>query len=158
MQMNRWQRLGIWLYLNAVGLRRRMTLGSRVMLIDGDKVLLVRHGYIPGWQFPGGGVEPGETAEDSALREIVEETGYRPTGQMELFGLYHNTNPVTNRDHVALFVVRDFEKVAEFTPNREIAEIGWFHRSALPEKITPSTSQRVDEVFDGATKRAIWGY
>jgi 8-oxo-dGTP pyrophosphatase MutT (NUDIX family) len=158
MQMNRWQRASIWLYLNAVGLRRRMTLGARVMLVDGDKVLLIRHGYVPGWSFPGGGIEPGETAEACALREVVEETGYRPTAPMELFGLYHNTNPVTNRDHVAFFVSRDFEKAAEFKPNREIAEIGWFAVSALPDKITPSTSQRIDEYFEREPRRAIWGY
>ncbi|GLQ55643.1 NUDIX domain-containing protein [Devosia nitrariae] len=158
MQMNRWQRLSVWFYLNAVGLRRRMTLGSRVMLVDGDKVLLIRHSYIPGWAFPGGGVEPGETAEESALREVVEETGYRPIGAMELFGLYHNNNPITNRDHVAFFVARRFEKAFEFKSTHEIAEIGWFDKSALPEKITPSTSQRIDEYFDRVEKRAIWGY
>lgn len=158
MQMNRWQRLSVWLYLNVVGLRRRMTLGSRVMLVDGDKVLLIRHSYIPGWGFPGGGVEPGETAEESALREVVEETGYRPIGAMELFGFYHNNNPITNRDHVAFFVARRFEKAFEFKPTHEIAEIGWFDKSALPEKITPSTSQRIDEYFDRVEKRAIWGY
>lgn len=158
MQMNRWQRMSVWFYLNAVGLRRRMTLGSRVMLVEGDKVLLVRHGYVPGWSFPGGGVEPGETAEESAIREAVEETGYRPIGPLELFGLYHNNNPVTNRDHIAFFVSRKFEKAFEFKPNREIVETGWFHKSQLPEKITPSTSQRVDEFFDGVEKRAIWGY
>lgn len=158
MQMNRWQRLSVWLYLNMVGLRRRMTLGSRVMLVDGEKVLLIRHSYIPGWGFPGGGVEPGETVEESALREVVEETGYRPIGDMELFGLYHNNNPITNRDHVAFFVSRRFEKAFEFKPTHEIAEIGWFDKSALPEKITPSTSQRIDEYFDRVEKRAIWGY
>jgi len=158
MQMNRWQRMSVWLYLNSVGLRRRMTLGSRVMLVDGEKVLLIRHTYVPGWQFPGGGVEPGETAEESAIREVIEETGCRPVGQLELFGLYHNNNPLTNRDHIAFFVGRSFEKVFDFVPNREIAETGWFHRSALPEKITPSTSARVDEYFDGVERRAIWGY
>jgi len=158
MQMNRVQRASIWLYLNAVGLKRRMTLGARVMLVDGDKVLLIRHGYVPGWGFPGGGVEPGESAEASGLRELREETGYAPTAPMELFGLYHNTNPVTNRDHVAFFVSRNFEKVAEFEPNREIAEISWFRISALPDTLTPSASQRIDEYFDRVPKRAVWGY
>ena len=87
MQMSRWQRWRSSAYLTLVGLRRRMTLGTRVMVIDGDSVLLIRHTYVPGWSFPGGGVEPGESAEESAVREVREETGYQPLGPMKLFGL-----------------------------------------------------------------------
>jgi 8-oxo-dGTP pyrophosphatase MutT (NUDIX family) len=29
------------------------------------------------WSIPGGGIEPGESAEDCAIREMLEETGYR---------------------------------------------------------------------------------
>ena len=158
MQMNRWQVLRAKVFLNIMGLKRRMTLGTRTMLIDGDKVLLIRHTYIPGWQFPGGGVEPGEALDAAAKRELLEESGYRVTGAMELFGIYHNSGPVTNRDHVAFFVARDFEKAFEFKANREIAEIGWFHKGSLPQKVTPATSQRIDEFFDNAPRRTIWGY
>jgi 8-oxo-dGTP pyrophosphatase MutT (NUDIX family) len=158
MQMNRWQVLRAKVYLNIMGLKRRMTLGTRTMLVDGDKIFLIRHTYVPGWQFPGGGVEPGETLEVAAQREVMEESGYRVTGPMELFGIYHNTSPVTDRDHVAFFVVRDFERAFEFKPNYEIAETGWFDKAALPQKVTPATSQRVDEYFDRAPRRDVWGY
>jgi 8-oxo-dGTP pyrophosphatase MutT (NUDIX family) len=158
MQMNGFQRSRAKVFLTLKGLWHRMTLGARVMLVDGDKVLLIQHTYVPGWQFPGGGVGPGETIESAARRELTEETGYRALGELELFGLYHNTGPVTNRDHVVFYVGRTFERAFEFKPNHEIAAVGWFHRSALPQKITPATSQRIDEYFDKAERREIWGY
>ena len=85
-------------------------------------------------------------------------TRYRVTGEMELFGLYHNTSPVTNRDHVAFYVATGFAHEFERKPDHEIAEVGWFDRRALPEKVTPATSQRIDEYFDQAEKRSVWGY
>ena len=133
-----------------------MTLGVRAALIDGDRVFLIRQTYLPGWQFCGGGVEPGESAELSASREMVEETGYRPTGPMPLFGLYHNTNSLTNRDHVALFLCRDFEVAQAFEPNREIAEAGWFAIDALPDGTGPATIRRIGEIFRGEKISTNW--
>ena len=46
---------------------------------DGDRFLIQRRpddGLLGGlWEFPGGGVEKGETVEDALIREIAEETG-----------------------------------------------------------------------------------
>lgn len=156
--MNRFQRVRARVFLTLKGLLHRMTVGARVMVVDGDKVLLIRHTYVPGWQFPGGGVGPGETFEEAGARETLEETGYRVIGPMTLFGLYHNTSVVTNRDHVALYVATAFEHEFTRKADHEIAEVGWFDRHALPEGVTPATSQRIDEYFDGVEKRAVWGY
>ncbi len=49
-----------------------------VVCIRGDDVLLIRRGTAPmigEWSLPGGRIEPGERAVDTALRELREETG-----------------------------------------------------------------------------------
>jgi 8-oxo-dGTP pyrophosphatase MutT (NUDIX family) len=55
-----------------------------VVIVDADdRVLLIwRHRFIIDrwvWEIPGGYIEPGEDPEDAAIREVVEETGWRPS-------------------------------------------------------------------------------
>lgn len=53
---------------------------ASVALIDRDKVLLIqraRKPYFGMWSLPGGRLEPGETPEQAAEREILEEVGLR---------------------------------------------------------------------------------
>ncbi|WP_445527614.1 NUDIX hydrolase [Streptomyces cyslabdanicus] len=54
------------------------TVASGVLLFDErDRVLLVDPTYKPGWEFPGGVVEPGEAPARAGIREVAEETGVR---------------------------------------------------------------------------------
>jgi 8-oxo-dGTP pyrophosphatase MutT (NUDIX family) len=59
----------------------RVRPGARVLVLDGaDRVLLFASVDDDGrrfWYPPGGGSEPGETAEETARRELWEETGLR---------------------------------------------------------------------------------
>jgi 8-oxo-dGTP diphosphatase len=43
---------------------------------DGDRFLMVWHEGRHGWEMPGGHVEDGETSEEAARREFIEEAGY----------------------------------------------------------------------------------
>ncbi|KUN20155.1 ATP/GTP-binding protein [Streptomyces antibioticus] len=52
------------------------TVAAGVLLFDDqDRVLLVDPTYKPGWEFPGGVVEPGEAPARAGMREVAEETG-----------------------------------------------------------------------------------
>ncbi|MFF8600870.1 NUDIX domain-containing protein [Streptomyces sp. NPDC015232] len=52
------------------------TLAAGVLLFDeDDRVLLVDPTYKPGWEFPGGVVEPGEAPARAGMREVAEEIG-----------------------------------------------------------------------------------
>ena len=97
---------------------RPMSLGVRGIVINADEdVMLVRHGYVSGWHFPGGGVEVGESCVESVSREIEEEACIAVEGPPVLHGLFFNPKP-SRRDHVAVYVVRDFEVTGERAPDR----------------------------------------
>jgi 8-oxo-dGTP pyrophosphatase MutT (NUDIX family) len=49
-----------------------------------QRVLFVRHGERGTWEFPGGTIELGETAEDAVMREVREEIGVTPHGKVSL--------------------------------------------------------------------------
>jgi 8-oxo-dGTP pyrophosphatase MutT (NUDIX family) len=56
---------------------------ARVLLVDNEERVLMFHGYDPArpdhsyWFTPGGGLDPGESSVDGAVRELAEETGLR---------------------------------------------------------------------------------
>lgn len=52
-----------------------------LLLLDADDRLLIceRDGSPGAWQFPQGGVDPGESLEEAILREVREEIGLPPT-------------------------------------------------------------------------------
>jgi ADP-ribose pyrophosphatase YjhB (NUDIX family) len=135
---------------------RPMSLGVRGIVIDADEeVMLVRHGYVSGWHFPGGGVEVGETCVESVTRELEEEACIALTVPPVLHGLFFNTQ-ISKRDHVAVYVARNFQVLGERTPNWEIREARFFPRSALPEGTTRATRARLAEIFDSAPISDRW--
>lgn len=136
-------------------LRRPMTLGVRVLVVDDEgRVLLVRHSYTEGWHLPGGGVEHGETAVEAALRELAEEGGVAASAAPRLIGFYANHDNFRN-DHVVLYRVDAWTPCAP-RAGGEIAERGFFARDALPETTKPGVRRRLAEASDGAPASARW--
>lgn len=156
MELSFWQLWRTRAYLFMIGVKRHVTLGTRVAVIRDGKVFLVRQTYLPGWHMPGGGVEPGESVESSAARELREETGLQPTSPMALQGLFLVVNRTTNRDYIALYICRDFEAAAAFRTNMEIAAGEWFPLDALPADATGPTKRRITEIWTGSAADPLW--
>ncbi len=136
-------------------LRRGKTLGARVCAIDEQgRILLVRHSYVKGWKFPGGGVDKGETLKQAAIRELREEAAVETTGPMKFHGMFSNEESFPG-DHVALFIAREF-KVATFKPNMEILEATFFAPDQLPQDTTLATRARLAEILDHAEISDHW--
>jgi 8-oxo-dGTP pyrophosphatase MutT (NUDIX family) len=134
---------------------RGLTVGVRAIVVDGQgRVVLIRHSYVAGWHFPGGGVEPGETLMAALTRELAEEGNITLAEAPELHGVFFNSR-VSRRDHVAVFVVRRFYQEAP-QPNHEIIEHRFFAPDELPEDTTPGTRRRIAEVFRGAPIAERW--
>ena len=134
---------------------RGMTLGVRGLVMDADgRVLLVRHTYVDGWFFPGGGVESGETAAHALGREMAEEAGVEITAPPTLLGFFSNA-AVFRNDHVVFYRVTDWRPCPPASDG-EIAERGFFALDALPESVSKATRARLSELFEGAPRSEFW--
>jgi 8-oxo-dGTP pyrophosphatase MutT (NUDIX family) len=135
---------------------RGLTLGVRAVVLDGDgRVFLIKHSYSEGWQLPGGGVEAGETLLEALARELAEEGNIELTGPPVLHAIYFHPF-YSNRDHVTIYVVRDFRQSAPPIPDREIVAHGFFPLDGLPPDTTAGTRARIAEVTAGKPASERW--
>jgi 8-oxo-dGTP pyrophosphatase MutT (NUDIX family) len=135
---------------------RGLTLGVRAIVLDMEgRVFLIKHSYSVGWQLPGGGVEAGETLIDALAREVREEGNIELSGPPALHGVFYHPR-YSRRDHVAVYVVRQFRQSARPVPNHEIADHGFFPVNALPDDTSAGTRARITEVLRGEPVPPIW--
>ena len=135
---------------------RGLTLGVRALVLDAEgRVFLIKHTYTSGWQLPGGGVEAGETLLEALARELREEGNIELAGPPQLHGVFFH--PLFSmRDHVTIYIVRQFRQTAQPQPNREIAAHGFFPLDALPPDTTSGTRARIAEALDGKPLTERW--
>lgn len=136
--------------------QRPMTLGVRGLIIDKDeRILLVKHTYVTGFYLPGGGVEPGETIVQALERELREECAISLKSPPLLHNIYLNKRS-SLRDHVALFLIRDFSDEGPRLPDKEIAEVKYFSVNELPNEATPATRARINEIINNTPTSSYW--
>ena len=126
-----------------VGYRPLIQTGAGVIVVDAaGRVLLQRRSDNGCWDYAGGSMELGEEAEETARRELLEETGLTAR-RLELFGVfsgedmhyvYPNGDEVYNVDIV--YICRDHS--GELTPQEgEVDGLRFFDADRLPENISP---------------------
>ena len=124
-----------------VGHRPLLQAAGSVIVEDAQgRVLLQRRADNHLWGYHGGSMELDERVEETARRELEEETGLR-AGKLELFGIfsgpemhfvYPNGDEVSNVDHV--YLCTDYSGTLRPQPG-EVEELRFFAPDELPEDL-----------------------
>ncbi len=99
----------------------RIDAAGGVVVRDG-LVLLVHRPRYDDWSFPKGKLDPGESFEEAALREVEEETGVRASLGRELPATRYE---VRGRPKLVRYWCMTPEAETDFVPNDETDELRW---------------------------------
>lgn len=117
---------------------RPRTIGVRGIIQDDEgRILFVRHSYgSRHWFLPGGGGDGSESADESMVREMWEETGLK-VEVTKLVGVYLWLGSY-KRDNIFVFACRQIGGEIQIDRG-EIADMGWFTLAALPQPLNRGT-------------------
>ncbi|RIX53689.1 NUDIX domain-containing protein [Paenibacillus nanensis] len=126
-----------------VGARPLIMAGACVLLIDSqDRILLQLRTDNGTWGLPGGSLEPGESMESVARRELLEEVGLT-AGDMSLLDIFSGEKFYYKYPHgdevynvIAAYVCRDYQGDIRIDEG-EVQETKFFSLHDLPELINP---------------------
>ena len=116
-----------------------------VVVNDQSQVLVIRRADNGRWEPPGGVLEPGETIEEGARREVAEETGFRVTID-RLTGVYKNMN----RAVVALVFRCSVVNEQPHATDGESTAVRWVDPATVASLMDPAYAIRItDALSDG---------
>lgn len=107
---------------------------SAAIIVQRDRVLMVRRAVKEGelmWQFPAGAIEDGESPEQAAVRETLEETGLTVEARRLLGDRVH---PKTGRlmSYTACEVLEGTAHVAD---DEELDAIAWVSHGEITDYV-----------------------
>lgn len=122
-----------------------------VPFLDEDRVLMLRqYRFVTGGEIleiPAGKLDPGETPEDCAARELLEETGYR-AGRIEKLGAIW-TSPGFTNEIIHLYAAFNLEQAEQELEPDEIIEL-------VPMPLSQALAAiRDSEIFDAKSAIAL---
>jgi diadenosine tetraphosphate (Ap4A) HIT family hydrolase/8-oxo-dGTP pyrophosphatase MutT (NUDIX family) len=127
-------------------------MGAATVIVDSARqLLLVKHSYGRlNWEIPGGISEPGESAEETARREVREEMGVEIALEA-MTGVYWEPGWRGTGGHHFVFRARLSDgAVPTRADPREIADLGWFTPAALPRPMSDFTAMRINDALGAA--------
>jgi 8-oxo-dGTP diphosphatase len=89
---------------------------------DGRIAVIHRPRY-DDWSLPKGKLDPGETFEEAAVREVEEEIGVRGALGTELASSIYTDHK--GRSKIVRYWAMDVDDVPDFEPNDEVDEVRW---------------------------------
>lgn len=117
--------------------------------LDGRQEVLVIHRPRYGdWSFPKGKLDPGESFEQAALREVHEETGVSGVLEIELPEVRYTDH--RGRSKRVRYWTMAVASIEEFVPDDEVDAIAWV---GLDEARRMLTYGRDIELLDGLCDR-----
>jgi 8-oxo-dGTP diphosphatase len=100
----------------------------------GDRIAVIHRPEYDDWSLPKGKLDPGESFEQAAVREVFEEIGVRGTLGDELAPVEYEDRH--GRPKIVRYWEMEIEAIGDFEPNDEVDEVRWLERGEARALLT----------------------